>query len=142
MKTFIIETSRSIIALLVVLGIWTGTARAQEYVVDGLLMSGTLAGQAIDRDVHDVGYGLAQPVTFSTHLFSNRHGKVCRNFIVFERRYGQLHKVVKTVCDNRQWRGHRHHFRGDHHDFFRHDNRHHFRHDNRHHGKGGYRHRR
>jgi hypothetical protein len=152
------------------LGTLAVQAKAQGYGVNGLFMGaggGALIGQAIgrdteatligtavggtlgnmidnemDRDANAMNYGLAQPVTVfhPVRYPVFRHGKICRDFIVVERRHGYSREVVvKTVCRDR----HLNHFRGDYRHHFRDDYRHHFRGDryhfrdnHRHHWKG------
>lgn len=114
-------------------------------------MLGYMIGNEMDKDAYARSYGSAQPVTFfpslaTNKVFPHRYGKICHDFVVFERHQGHFREVVvKTVCRDRHLKSfrddHRHHFRND----FRHDfrdDRHHFRSDHRKHWKGGNRHHR
>lgn len=159
MKASIVST---LAIIFFVLGNLAMQVQAQEYgvTVNGLLLEpggGALNGQTIGRNTEAtaVNYGPAQPVTVfhpvRRHAFP---GKICRDFIVVERRHGfSRDVVVKTVCRDRyHFRGgdYRHHFRDDYRPHFRGDHRYqyrdnhrkHFRGDSRHHWKGRNRHHR
>jgi|GEM_PF-2616751 len=155
----------AVLAVLFILGTLAVQVQAQGYGVNGLLkgagsgaligqvgrdteatllgtvfggMLGNMIGNEMDRKAYAMNYGLTQPVTVFhpvRQVFPHRHGKICRDFIVVERRHGYSREVVKTVCRDR----HLNHFRGDYRHHFRDDYRHHFRGDHRYHFRDNHR---